>query len=67
MATSDQNALAASLRDGWVVVGYPSTIMAAGAMTHSVLMQRDADLMTVTVVVNGGREIGRTIIPLARG
>jgi hypothetical protein len=52
------------LTDGWEIAGYAVTMMAAGAMTHSLLMRKGKNLRSVTVVVQGDREIGRTSVNL---
>jgi len=49
------------LAAGWTVRGYSTTIMAAGAMTHSILLQRkETELAQVTIVLSGSKELGRT-------
>lgn len=49
------------IRDGWSVKGYSTAMMAAGAITHSILLQRDMDVVTVNIVKAGAKEIGRTL------
>lgn len=53
------------LKDGWTIEGYSTTIMAAGAMTQSILLRKDDRLESVTIVVNGGQEVGRQFYTLA--
>jgi hypothetical protein len=60
--TDDQ--LAQMLTDGWTIEGYSTTIMAAGAMTHSILLRKDAAISSLTVVVNGEKEVGRVLTPI---
>lgn len=65
MASEEHAALADQLRTGWVVVGFSSNIVSAGAVTHSILLQRDDKLEIVGVVVKEGQELSRTVISLA--
>jgi hypothetical protein len=65
MAEQQEDKLAKLLADGWAVAGYSTTIMAAGAMTHSILLQKDASLIQATVIVNSGSEIGRVFTVLS--
>lgn len=53
------------LTDGWVVVGYSTAMMAVGGMVHSVLLQRESDLVSVSIIKTGAKEIGRTVDILA--
>lgn len=39
--------------------------MAAGAMLQSILLRKDERLESVTIVVNGGQEVGRQFYTLA--
>jgi len=59
MAEQGSDQLANMLADGWSIEGYSTTIMAAGAMTHSILLRKDRNLASVTIVVNAGQEVGR--------
>jgi hypothetical protein len=59
--------LSKMLTDGWNIEGNSTTIMAAGAMTHSILLQKENKLESVTIVVNAGREVGRQSYRFARG
>lgn len=61
----DREYVARKLQEGWVVAGYSTTIMAAGAMTHSVLLQKGDRLDAFTVVAQGNKELGRNSITLA--
>ncbi|TPN44108.1 MULTISPECIES: hypothetical protein [unclassified Mesorhizobium] len=53
------------LASGWSVVGYSTTMMAAGRMTHSVLLQKEHVLISATIVAEGDHEIGRAFTMLA--
>jgi hypothetical protein len=45
------------LANGWTVKGFSSCMLAAGAMTHTVLLEFDGHLVThTTVVLNGTAE-----------
>ena len=52
------------LTQGWELAGYSVTMMAMGAMTHSVLLRKGSSLRSVTVVVKGDQEVGRTTVYL---
>ncbi|MGE0289297.1 MAG: hypothetical protein AB7I42_26520 [Bradyrhizobium sp.] len=64
-ADAQKDELAQRLSDGWTIVGYSTAMMAAGAMVHSVLLQKGDGLVTATVVVSAGNELGREIVTLA--
>lgn len=59
MSDDDRDVLAERLAADWKVVGYSTTIMAAGAMTHSILLQKGDLLAAVTIVATGNKEAGR--------
>jgi hypothetical protein len=40
------------LENGWSVVGYSTVIMAMGAMTHSILLQKGSELITADTTVS---------------
>lgn len=61
MAEPDVDQLADMLRDGWIVISYSTSMMAAGAMAHSILLQRSDELASVSVIRANGKELGRTI------
>lgn len=63
--TDERDHLTEMLNDGWSVEGYSNTMMAAGAMTYSILLRKGAKLTAVTIVRGNGVEMGRTINPLA--
>jgi Na+-driven multidrug efflux pump len=44
---------------GWQIEGYSTTMMAAGALTHSILLRRGSDVAAVNVAVKGAEEVGR--------
>lgn len=51
--------LAGMLNDGWVIVGYSTSMFAAGGFAHSMLLQRAAhEVVSVTVTIVKG-ELGR--------
>ncbi len=61
MANNSDADVRALLRDGWVVVGYSTTFMpAVAALVHSVLLQRNDELLTVNVYRGANnKEVGR--------
>jgi hypothetical protein len=65
MAAQDEDKLVNLLADGWSIIGYSTTIMAAGAMTHSMLLKKGSNLISATVVVTGEKEIGRSFAVLS--
>src|SRR5262245_14754897 len=60
-----QDILSERLSDGWTVAGYATTMLAAGAMTHSILLQKGTSLTEVTIYLNGEKEIARNSAVLA--
>lgn len=58
--STDNDKLYDLLEAGWSLSGYSTTIMAAGAMTHSVLLSNGPGLVQITVVTQGDKEIGRS-------
>jgi hypothetical protein len=65
MVEAERDQLTEMLDAGWSIQGYSDTIMAAGAMTHSILLRKENQLAAVTIVRRNGKEMGRTINPLA--
>jgi hypothetical protein len=59
MAEEQTDQLTEMLEDGWTVEGYSNTLMAAGAMTFSVLLRKENRLTAYTVVQNGAKEVVR--------
>jgi hypothetical protein len=53
------------LASGWSIMGYSTTMMATGTMTHSVLLQKEHVLISATIVAEGDHEIGRAFTMLA--
>ena len=49
------------LSEGWAIAGYSVCMMAAGALTHNILMQKEGHLESVSIVTNGSDELGRKI------
>jgi hypothetical protein len=51
------------LDDGWTVAGYSTVLMAAGAMTHSILLKKGNELVTVNIsTVPGWGTTTKTIV-----
>ncbi len=65
MEEHSEDQLSNFLAEGWVVVGYSTTMMAMGGIVHSVLLQYGSSLTSFTIVKTGDKEIGRTIEALA--
>lgn len=64
MAENDE--LDRLLMSGWKVAGYSTSMLAAGAMTHCVLLQSDdGALATATILLNGQKEVGRHVVQLS--
>ncbi|KAA3509679.1 hypothetical protein RMS29_023480 [Agrobacterium rosae] len=59
--SDEKDELGNLLKNGWKIKGYSTAMMAAGAMVHSILLQKDLDVVTVNIVKNGGKEVGRTL------
>lgn len=59
MTANNKDQLTEMLESGWAVVGYSSCIMAAGALVHNVLLQREFSLTQISIVTNGDKELGR--------
>jgi hypothetical protein len=57
--------LADMLAEGWEIEGYSTTLMAAGAMTHAILLRSGDQLVSCTVVAMGDKELGRNFILLS--
>lgn len=49
------------LDDGFVVAGFTTAMMAAGALVHTVLLQKESTLVAINVVKTGEKELGRTV------
>lgn len=60
MADTERDRLAEMLADDWTIEGYSTTLMAAGAMTHSILLRKGDLLDAITIIMNGEKELGRT-------
>ncbi len=65
MSKENKDQLTEMLENGWAVAGYSSCLMAAGALAHNILLQKESTLTNITVVLNGGKELGRTVSALA--
>jgi len=65
MAGDDRMRLTEMLENEWQVVGYSVCLMAMGATSHHTLLQKDSRLASLTVIMNGGKEIGRELVPLS--
>jgi hypothetical protein len=48
------------LAAGWQVCGYSVSMMALGAVNHSVLLIRGTDMTACNIVYQGGKEMGRS-------
>ena len=53
------------LRNGWELSGYSTTVMAMGAMTHSVLLRKEFQLVSIVTVTNNGKIVGTSAVRLA--
>lgn len=58
-------AIESYLDDGWEIAGYAVNMMVQGALAHHVMLRKGSNLTSVTVVSNGGTEIGRSALQLA--
>lgn len=59
MSTLTGDELSQKLQDGWVVSGYSVCMMAMGALAHNILLQKDGNLISITIGTNGGQELAR--------
>jgi hypothetical protein len=53
------------LVEGWVIVGYSTAMLALGGIAHSILLQKEDQVTTVTILVMQGKETGRSATLLA--
>ena len=60
MSINSDNRLGEMLADGWQIVGHSVCMMAAGALSHHILLQKQADVTSLTRVTMGAKEVGRT-------
>ena len=65
MSDQTEDKLVDLLSDGWAVIDYSVSMMAAGGMAHCILLQKGTALITVTIGLLGEKEIGRTFITLS--
>lgn len=58
---SEEDPIAEFLNDGWEVAGYSVCLMAAGATSQHILLRKGSSLATATVLINGPKELGRSV------
>jgi len=51
--------------DDKLTSGYSTTMMAAGAMTHLILLRKGTVVVVATIIATGEKEIGRTFLRLS--
>ena len=61
MAVPNGDELANMLADGWIVAGYSVCMMAAGALAHNILLQKDNSLRALIIGTSGENEVARQI------
>ncbi len=61
MAELGEDQLTDMLNDGWTIAGYSVNMMALGALTHNVLLQKGTHLTSITVITQGDGETGRNV------
>lgn len=59
MTTSMNDQLSEMLKDGWTIAGYSVCMMAAGALAHNILLQKNDGVQSLTVVSDKDKELGR--------
>lgn len=59
MSEQERDILAERLAGEWAIEGYSTIMMAAGAMTHSILLRKGDLIDCVNITVSGGKELGR--------
>ena len=62
---TDSDDIQQLLKNGWEIAGYASNMLAMGAVSHHVLLRQGANLTSVTILVNSGKEVGRTTTVLS--
>lgn len=65
MTDASEDRLSEMLADGWEIAGYSIQVLAAGAMTHSLLLRKAHELASITIVFNGAKELGRNFCQIA--
>ncbi len=65
MAEAEKDDLAEMLESGWGIAGYSVCLMAAGATSHHILLQKGSNISTFAVVLNAGEELGRGAVTLS--
>lgn len=65
MAMGQEFDIGKMLSEGWQVIGFSTSMMAAGGLAHSILMQREVNVVVATMVHLGNKEIGRTLVGIA--
>lgn len=53
------------LKDGWVIAGYAVCMLAGGVLAHSMLLQKEDALQSMTIVSAKDKEMGRTLCVLS--
>ncbi|MFB9952071.1 hypothetical protein ACFFP0_24750 [Rhizobium puerariae] len=61
MADEEEDKLGNLLSHGFEIKAYSTAMMAAGAMVHSILLQKGMDVVTVNIIKTGAKEVGRTV------
>lgn len=65
MSNQVDDKLLTLMESGWDIAGYSSNVLAAGAMTQSILLRKNNELISVAIVHMGDREVGRTFTPIS--
>lgn len=59
--TDERDELAEMLADGWEIAGYNQSMMALGATSDQILLRKGTSVAVFTLLVNGGKELGRGV------
>lgn len=65
MPGRDTDDLTQMLNDGWQIVGYSVCLLAMGAHSHNILLQKEMKLVSTTIITQSESETGRIVNVLA--
>ncbi len=57
--------LTTMLEEGWSIEGYAVALLAAGAHSHNILLRKENQLRSTTIITQGENETGRIVNELA--
>jgi len=65
MAGREEDDLTEMLENGWEIAGYSVAMLAAGAISHNILLKKGPKLTSTTILTQGESETGRIVNVLA--